>query len=139
MAKAALYTANNTAAVLTAGSTIPLGSAVHGFGGGCCCNRVIALNGNTITLNDEGYYLINANVTAAATAAGALTVTLYQDGAAVSGAVSTVTATAAGDYVVITVGPIARVRCDRRGSALSLVLSGGGATVSDVAVTVVKL
>lgn len=138
MAKAALYTANDTAAVLTAGSTIPLGSAVHGFGGGCC-NRVIALNGNAITLNDEGYYLVNANVTAAATAAGELTATLYQDGAAVSGAVSTVTATAAGDVVVIPVNAIVRVLCGRRGSSLSLVLSGGGATISDVAVTVVKL
>lgn len=132
MSKSLIYTANNTAAALAVGDTIPLGSIIRRYG----CD--VVLNGNAITLNDSGYYEVNVSATLDATAAGPVTVTVFQDGVAVPGATGTAVAGAAGDSVAIPITAIVRVfRCNT--SNLTLVISDGAATVVNIAVTVERL
>lgn len=132
--KSALYAVNTTAGTsVPVGSAIPLTQIVRRFGNGA------NLNGNTITLLDRGYYEVNASVTVTATAAGAVSVALYKDGTLVPGSVSTVTA-AEGNTVTLPIASIVRISCcgDARAN-LTLVIGGQAVTTNNVAVTVTKL
>ena len=132
MAKAAIYTANTTAAALDAGSIIPLGNTVRRFG---CAVRQ---DGNAIALQGQGYYLITVSATLTATAAGSLSLTAQKDGVPVIGATASEAAAAAG-VVNLSVTFLARNLCGCDSSLISFVLGGGTATVNNVAVTAVKL
>lgn len=68
------------------------------------------------------------------TAASAVTATLYKGGVAYPGA--SATATAAGDEVNVSFPASVRQACCAVGAFLTLVLSGAGATVSNVALRV---
>lgn len=132
--KSALYVVNTTAGTsIPVGSAIPLTQIVRRFGNGA------NLNGNTITLLDRGYYEIDATVTVTATAAGALSVALYKDGALIPGAISTVTAVA-GNTVTLPISSIVRISCcgDARAN-LTLVIGGQAVSTNNAAVTVTKL
>lgn len=132
MAKAAIYTANTGAQVLQIGSTLSLGSIIRRFGCG------VNLNGNGIVIDEQGYYDVDASITATAAAAGTVTVTLLRDGVAVPGAVASATAAAAGT-VALPITALVRQMCCGSGSTLTLALGGTAATINNVALKVIKL
>lgn len=131
MSKSAIYTANAAASTVAVGDLIPLGSTSRRYG----CN--LRQDGNGITATGTGYYLVTMSATVAPTAAGAVTVTAQKDGVAIIGATATSTA-AAGAATDLAFSAIVRnVGCGS--SILSFVLTGAAATVSNFAISVVKL
>lgn len=131
MSKSAIYTANAAASTVAVGDLIPLGSTSRRYG----CN--LRQDGNGITATGAGYYLITMSATVAPTAAGAVTITGQKDGVAIIGATATSTA-AAGAATDLAFSAIVRnIGCGS--SILSFVLTGAAATVSNFAVSVVKL
>lgn len=136
--KAALYAANTAAQTLAAGATIAPGSVIRRFGNSRCCNPTINLSGSGITLNECGYYKINARITDAPIAAGTVTITLLQDGVAIPGATASNTAAAATDPTSVTAGAIVRV-VGCASSTITTVLTSGAGSVTNVSVDVEKL
>lgn len=132
MSKSAIYVVNNTNPLVTVDSVIPLGSVIRRFG---CA---LALNGNTVTADEVGYYDVAASVTAEPTAAGTVTVSLYNNGVAIPGATASATA-AAGDPVNVSFESLVRVLCHGAPGALTLVLSGAEATLTNVAIVAEKI
>ena len=131
MSKSAIYTANAVASTMAVGDLIPLGSTSRRYG----CN--LRQDGNGITATGAGYYLVTMSATVAPTAAGAVTITGQKDGVAIIGATATSTA-AAGAATDLAFSAIVRnIGCGS--SILSFVLTGAAATVSNFAVSVVKL
>lgn len=131
MSKSAIYTANAVASTVAVGDLIPLGSTSRRYG----CN--LRQDGNGITATGAGYYLVTMSATVAPTAAGAVTITGQKDGVAIIGATATSTA-AAGAATNLAFSTVVRnIGCDS--SILSFVLTGAAATVSNFAVSVVKL
>lgn len=131
MSKSIIYTTNVTASAVAVGDLIPLGRTSRRYG----CN--LRQDGNGITATCAGYYLVTMSATVAPTAAGAVTITGQKDGVAIIGATATSTAAAgaATDLAFSTV--VRNIGCDS--SILSFVLTGAAATVSNFAVSVVKL
>lgn len=131
MSKSIIYTTNVTASAVAVGDLIPLGSTSRRYG----CN--LRQDGNGITATGAGYYLVTMSATVAPTAAGAVTITGQKDGVAIIGAAATSTA-AAGAATNLAFSTVVRnIGCDS--SILSFVLTGAAATVSNFAVSVVKL
>lgn len=130
--KSALYAALQTPTAVAIDGVIPLGSLIRRYG----CD--IALNGNAVNLSGAGYYDVDASITANLTAAGTVTVTLYKDGLAVPGATASETGTASGT-VNLNIPALVRQACCAAGSALTLVLSGAAATVTNVALRVQRI
>lgn len=131
MSKSAIYTANAVASTVAVGDLIPLGSTSRRYG----CN--LRQDGNGITATGAGYYLVTMSATVAPTAAGAITITGQKDGVAIIGATATSTA-AAGAATDLAFSAIVRsIGCGS--SILSFVLTGTAATVSNFAISVVKL
>lgn len=136
MSKSAIYTANTTTQAVSVGGTLSLGTVIRRFG----CD--LSQNGNSITIdgcNSSGYYDVNASITAAPTAAGAVTVTMFRNGVAVPGATASAAVSTANNPVALPITAIIRERCCGDDSALTLVLTGTAANVSNVAVTVERL
>lgn len=131
--KSALYTAMQTPTAVEVGGVIPLGSLIRRYG------NDISLNGNAVNITGTGYYDVDASITVAPTAAGTVTATLYKDGVAVPGATASATAAAAGDLVDLSIPALVRQACCAAGSALTLVLTGAAATVSNVALRVQRI
>lgn len=134
--KSAIFTANTSAQTVAVGGTLALGSIVRRYG----CN--LNLNGNSITVNgcnDAGYYDVKASVTAAPAAAGTVTVTLLRNGVAVPGATASAAVSTAGNPVTLPIVALVREFCCGDDSALTLVLSGATATVTNVAVVVERV
>ena len=130
--KAAIYTANTGAQALQIGSVLSLGSIIRRFGCG------VNLNGNGIVIDREGYYDVDASITATAAAAGTVTATLLRDGVAVPGAIASATAAAAGTVALPVIGMV-KQQCGDSGHTLTLQLSGTAATINNVALKVIKL
>ena len=131
MSKSAIYTANAFASTVAVEDLIPLGSTSRRYG----CN--LRQDGNGITATGAGYYLVTMSATVAPTAAGAVTITGQKDGVAIIGATATSTA-AAGAAIDLAFSAIVRnIGCGS--SILSFVLTGAASTVSNFAVSVVKL
>ena len=130
--KSALYAALQTPTAVAVNGVIPLGSLIRRYG----CD--IALNGNAVNLNGTGYYDVDASITVAPTAAGTVTATLVKDGVAIPGATASAAA-AAGAPTVLSFPALVRQACCASGSALTLVLSGAAATVTNVALRVQRI
>ena len=133
MSKSAIYTANTTAQAVAVGGIVGLGSVVRRFG---CA---LALNGNSISIDDAGYYEASVSITAEPTAAGTITATLFNNGVAVPGATASATAAAAGDAVSVSFDSVLRIFCGAVPGALTVVLTGGAASVTNAAVVVKRL
>ena len=133
MSRSAIYTANTGSQAVAVGGTINLGGIVRRFG---CA---VDLNGGTINLTEQGYYDVDISITAEPTAAGTVTATLYNGGIAVPGATASATAAAAGDPVNLSVDAMVRVPCCGNSGSMSVVLSGGAATVTNIVAVVEKL
>ena len=128
--KSALYIAMQTPTAVEVNGVIPLGSLIRRYG----CD--ISLNGNTVNITGTGYYDVDASITVAPTAAGTVTATLVRDGVAIPGASA---AAAAGAPVTLAFPALVRQACCASGSALTLVLTGAAATVSNVALRVQRI
>ena len=130
--KSALYTAMQTPTAVAVDGVIPLGSLIRRYG----CD--ISLNGNAVNLTGAGYYDVDASITATLTAAGTVTATLYKDGVAIPGATASASGAANG-VVNLSIPALVRQACCASGSALTLVLIGAAATVSNVALRVQRV
>ena len=132
MSRSLIQTTNTTAAAVALNGTIPLGSVLRRFG--CNCR----LNGNKIEIEGTGYYTVTAIVTLQPEAAGAVSVALYENNVAVPSAVANGTAAAIGDDVTLTIVSTVRETCCEGASSLSLVLTEGASTVTNVSLRVEK-
>lgn len=132
MSKSAIYTANTVSTAVAVNGIVPVGSTVRRFG------QNIRQDGNTITLSGPGYYLVNVSATVVPTAAETVTITGQKDGVAVSGATAAETTAAAATTVNLALAYIVRNTCCNS-SILSFVLGGAASTVSNLAVSIVKL
>lgn len=130
--KSALYAALQTPTAVAVDGVIPLGSIIRRYG--CDAN----LNGNAVNITNAGYYDVDVSVTVAPTAAGTVTATLVKDGVAIPGATASAAA-AAGAPTVLSFPALVRQACCASGSALTLVLSGAAATVTNVALRVQRI
>lgn len=110
MSKAAIFAVNNTQQTLTGGGSVDLGNPVHGFGQSCC-QKIIDVSGNNLTIREGGMYGIIINATVTASAAGTVTLTAYQDGTPI-GSPQAVNIAVANDAesIAVVVGP--RVSCN---------------------------
>lgn len=133
MARSAIYTTNTTSTAITAGNIIPVGTTTRRYG----CN--VRQDGNTITLLGQGYYLVNATATVTPSAAGTVAITGQKDGVAIIGATASQTVAATDTATELSTTFIIRNTCGCESSILSFVLSGTDATLSNLAVTVIKL
>lgn len=125
--KSGIYTANTTSAALGANSLLPLGNIVRRFG--CALD----LNGNGISIYEQGCYDVKASVTYTPTDAGMLTVQLMADGVAVPGSVASTTAVAGTTYNLSIVGKV-RQSCGSGGTITLMVNLAG--TLNNVALDV---
>lgn len=133
MSKSAIYTALSTPTSVSSDAIIPLGATIRRFG----CN--ISQDGNTISIEGRGYFLVNISITAAPAAVGTVTATLNKDGVPLTGATASNSVSTAANPVALPITAIVRNACDCDSSILSLMLSGEASTVQNVAVSVVKL
>lgn len=119
--RSAIYTANTNANIVTLtaaqpAATLPLGTVIRRFG------RCIQLSRNSILVEGEGYYGVDASATLTADVAGNYTLTLFKDGVAVPGATQTVTAAAAA-VIAFNIPALVRLQCCDSSATLSLVLT----------------
>lgn len=136
MSRSALYTVNSSTQALTDGSLLNLGSIIRRFG--CNCN----LSGNAIRIQGEGYYTVDASIIIAPTAAATtLTLTLLKDGVAVPGGIARTAVTTAGNPVTVPIAAMIKENCAccDDASNLTIALTGGAATVTNVAVVTEKI
>lgn len=133
MSKSAIYTTNTASTALAVGSILPVGTTARRFG------RNIRQDGNAITLLGEGYYLVNVSATVVPTAAGTVTITAQKDGVPVSGATASETTGAASAAANLSITTIVRNACGCDSSILSFILGDSASTLTNFAVSVVKL
>ena len=132
MSRSLIQTSNTTSSDVAVNGTIPLGSVLRRFG--CNCR----LNGNKIEVEGTGYYTIDGVITLQPEAAGAVSVTLYENNVPVPSAVATGTAAAIGDDVTLPISTTIRQTCCEGASSLSLGLTDGASTVTNVSLRVGK-
>lgn len=132
--KSNISVVTTASSAVVAGGTLPLTTIVRRYG--CSLNQ----SGNSILLNDSGYYLVNVTATFTAPATGVITLVLNQNGSAVTGATGSSTITTATTEVrTISFSAIVRVVCGATPSTLSLTDTGVAATFSNIAINVVKI
>ena len=133
MGKSLIQTTNQSAQTVAAGSIISLGSVLRRFG--CNCR----LSGNGIEVDGEGYYIIDASVSVAPTAAGAVTVALYEDGVQIPGAIAYDSVSVAGNATNMAISTTIRKGCACTGASnITAVLVAGASTVNNISLRVVK-
>lgn len=134
MSKSAMYTSNTTTQALAVGEPISLGSVIRRFGPN------IKLNGESISVNGGGYYVVDASFTVTATTAGTVTITLLKDNVAVQGAVASASV-AVGDVVTMSIDAIIREYgcCCDNNSVLTFVLGGTAESITNASVVVEKI
>ena len=136
MSKSAIYTVNTSIQNLVDGSVLNLGSVIRRFG--CNCQ----LSGNAIRVAGAGYYKLNASIIISPAAANTtITVTAFKDGAVIPGAQAQAAVATAASPVTLPIEAIIRENCAccDDSSNINFVVTGGEATVSNIAVTVEKM
>ena len=131
MSKSLIQTANQSTQNVAENSIISLGSVQRRYG----CN--LRLSGNGIEVDGEGYYKIDASVSAAPTETGNVTVAIYSNGVQIPGAIAYASSTA-GTSVVVPIVATVRQRCCDGAANLTCVLVEGAGTVSNISVRVEK-
>lgn len=124
-----IHVVNQSTQSVAENSVISLGSVQHR----CGCNA--RLSGNALEIDGQGYYKIDAVVSAAPTAEGEVSVALYDNGVQVPGAIAYAQSGAA-EYVTLPIIATIRKTCCSNTSTLTLVLLAGAGTVKNVAVRV---
>lgn len=138
MSKAALFAINSTQQTLTGVGSVDLGNPVHGFGQ-ICCQKIIDVSGNNLTLREGGMYGIIMSATVTDSAAGTVTLQAYQDGSPI-GTPQAVTIAAANDVASVTVPIGPRVACNAS-SIITLVATttAGNAVIGGISTLAWKL
>lgn len=129
-----LYTFNTNSSTLTSGSVIPLGSVGRKAG------TALNLNGNGISVSQNGYYEINATFTVLPSVSEAVTIQLYEDGVAIQGAKATVTTDAVTTIPLTTI--IRKYCCHTTANITAVLTTSLDSTTVDVSassVAVIKL
>ena len=133
MGKSLIQTANQSTQTVAVNSIISPGSVIRRFG--CNCR----LSGNAIEIEGQGYYEIDAVISLAPTATGAVTVALYKDGVQVPGAIAYGSVSTASNSTVLPIITTIRQGCNCEGaSSLTFVLTEGASTVNNISVRVEK-
>ena len=133
MSRSLIQVANQSTQTVAANSIISLGSTQRRFG----CN--LRLSGNGIEVNGEGYYTVDADVSVAPTATGAVTVALYNNGVQVPGAIAYDSVSTAGNPTTLSINTTVRQGCCcNSADNLTLVLLEGAGNVQNVSLRVVK-
>jgi hypothetical protein len=135
MSRSAIYVVNSNSQDVVADGVINLGTVVRRYG--CNLHQV----GNGIRVAGAGYYELDANVVLTPAATGTVTVTAYKDNMAIPGANATFAVAETDSPVTLPIVGMIRENCPCCDdvSTLTLVLSGGNATVSSAVVIVDKL
>lgn len=132
--KSSIKVVTTASTTVVANGTIPLTTIVRRYG--CALNQ----SGNSILLNEPGYYKISVSGTFTAPAAGVVSMTLQQNGSATTGGIASTTITTATTEVrSLSFTDEVRVTCGTAPSTISLLNSGVAATYSNVLVVVDKL
>lgn len=132
--KSAVYIANNISGNVATNTAIPLGTIQRRYG----CSLNAASSG--VTLNDCGYYLVNATITFTAPATGVVAITLQQDGVSVIGATAAESVnTATTEQHTVAITAIVRVFGGNAPDTLTLLNTEIAFTPSNVSVSVVKI
>lgn len=129
--KATLYTGNGTSQTPADGGIIALGNIIRRSGCG------LTLRGNGINVAANGYYTVNAAFTVQGTGTGSGTITMYMDGIPVENATTT-SATSAATLNTVGLNAVVRKTCCVAPSVITFVFTGTNASITNVAVTVVK-
>lgn len=133
MGRSLIQVSNQSSQTVENNSIISLGSVLRRYG--CNCR----LSGNAIEVNGEGYYKVDANVSIAPTASGAVTVALYNNGAQVPGAIAYGSVSTANNPVTLPIETTIRQGCCcDSADNLTLVLITGAGVVSNVSMRVEK-
>ena len=128
---ALLYAANTSSQVLTAGQNINFGLPVRRYG-----KNIQISGGNNITINGEGYYPIDANVTFQAGANGTAVLQVYENGVAIPGATASIQ-TAANTVYSLEVPTVVRIRCCEE-KVITAAITGIGTTTTNAAIRIEK-
>lgn len=132
MGKSLIQVANQSTQTIALNSIISLGSVQRRYG----CN--LRLSGNGIECTGEGYYKIDACVSVAPTAEGAVTVGLYNNGVQIPGAIAYGNSGAATPVTLPITATIRQNCCCDSADNLTLVLIEGAGTVNNVSLRVEK-
>lgn len=133
MSRSLIQTTNQTTQAVAVNSIISLGSVQRRFG----CN--LRLSGNAIECEGQGYYVVDAVVSIAPTAAGDVTVALYRNGVQIPGAIAYGSVAAPEDYITLPIETTIRQGCNcDSADSLTLVLLTGAGNVSNASVRVEK-
>ena len=133
MSKSLIQVANQSTQPIALNSIISLGSTQRRYG--CNCR----LSGNGIEVNGEGYYTVDASISIAPTAIGAVTVALYDNGVQVPGAIAYGSVSTATNPVNLSIcATIRQTCCCDKADNLTLVLLDGPGNVQNVSMRVVK-
>lgn len=97
MACSMILVNNSVSSIIDADSTIPIGSAIHGYG------SKIKLNGNSILINDKGHYSIDSSFVVSPSGGASTTIQLYVNGVPVSGAYAITPLVTSGNSITVSV------------------------------------
>lgn len=133
MSRSLIQTSNQSSQTVALNSIISLGSVLRRFG--CNCK----LSGNAIEVSGEGYYTIDATITATPTAAGNVTVALYSNGIQIPGTLVSGSVTTVGNSLTLPIVTTIRQGCccDSADNITCVLLSGPG-VINNVSVRVIK-
>lgn len=132
MSKSVIQIINNTSQAIVENGTINLGSVVARFGPN------LSMSNGALNIVGAGYYGIAVSATILPSAEGQVTMELYQNGVSIKGASATINATSTTVPVTLTLPPtMVRINyngcpCERLPESITLVLSTGAGTVSNV-------
>ena len=133
MSKSLIQTSNQSTQTVAVNSVIAPGTVIRRYG--CNCR----LSGNGIEIDGAGYYEVDVAVTVTPNAAGNVTVALFKDGVQVPGTIATGSVTTVGNSTTLPIITTLRKGCECDGASnITLVLTAGASTVSNVSVRVVK-
>lgn len=134
MSRALIQTANQSPQTVAVNGIISPGAVQRRFGCG------IRLSGNAIEVNEPGYFLISASVTATPTAAEDVTVVVYENGTPLPGAIATSTVGEAGNSTNLSIVSTIRKGCcgDNLLSTLTFVLTSGAGVIDNISVRIEK-
>ena len=133
MSKSLIQVVNQSTQAALENSIINIGSTQRRYG----CD--LRQNGNGIQISGCGYYMVDASVSVAPTAAGNVTVALYDNGVQVQGGIAYGSTTTAGNSVALPIVATIRRGCNCNGADdITLVLVEGAGDVKNVSLRIEK-
>lgn len=133
MSKSVIQIVNVTSQSVVENGTVNLGSIIYRFGPN------LSTNNGALIITGTGYYGVEISATILPSAAGQVTMELYQNGVPITGASASIEASSTTVPVTLTLPPtMVKINysgdcpCERLPETISLVLTTGAGTVSNV-------